>query len=36
MSFDAFFVPKRLGINDDTRELVIRAPWRVEMRSKRE
>jgi hypothetical protein len=34
INFDTFFVPKRLGINDDTRELVIRAPSRVEMRPK--
>jgi hypothetical protein len=35
ISFDVFFVPKALGQNNDTRELVIRAPLRVEMHPKR-
>jgi hypothetical protein len=35
VSFDVFFVPKAIGINEDTRELVIPAPSRVEMHSKR-
>ncbi len=35
ISFDVFFVPKAIGLNDDTRELVVRAPSRVEMRKKK-
>ena len=35
VSFDVFFIPKVIGINEDTRELVIRAPSRVEMRKKK-
>jgi len=31
VSFDSFFVPKNLGINDDTRELVAPAPNEVEL-----
>jgi hypothetical protein len=34
VSFDVFFIPKVIGINEDTRELVIRAPSRVEMQKK--
>lgn len=34
ISFDVFFVPKTIGLNQDTRELVIPAPSRVEMRKK--
>jgi hypothetical protein len=34
LSFDVFFVPKAIGLNDDTRELVVYAPLRVEMRKK--
>jgi hypothetical protein len=32
ISFDVFFVPKAIGLNEDTRELVVYAPSRVEMR----
>jgi hypothetical protein len=35
ISFDVFFVPKAMGINNDTRELVVRAPSRVEMRKRK-
>ncbi len=35
ISFDAFFVPKAIGINEDTRELVVNAPSRAEMRKKK-
>jgi len=35
VSFDVFFIPKAIGINEDTRELVIRAPSRVKMRKKK-
>ena len=31
ISFDVFFVPKAIGVNEDTRELVVYAPSRVEM-----
>ncbi len=32
LTFDTYFVPKLLGINDDTRELVIMAPTAITMR----
>jgi hypothetical protein len=32
ISFDVFFVPKAIGLNEDTRELVVYAPSRIEMR----
>jgi hypothetical protein len=35
ISFDTFFVPKAIGLNEDTRELVVYAPSRVEMRKKK-
>jgi uncharacterized Tic20 family protein len=31
LSFDTFFVPKNMGINDDTRELVVQAPTLTEL-----
>lgn len=31
LSFDTFFVPKRLGINEDIRELVLPAPALVQL-----
>jgi hypothetical protein len=35
ISFDVFFVPKAIGLNEDTRELVVYAPSRVEMQKKK-
>ena len=32
LTFDRYFVPKALGINDDTRELVVMMPAKVELR----
>jgi hypothetical protein len=31
LSFDTFFVPKQIGINDDPRELVVQAPSLVQL-----
>ena len=33
LTFDRYFVPKDLGINNDTRQLVIMVPTKTEMRS---